>query len=455
MATFQTHLTHDSNTESVRLMYERHPYPHYPLLAKPRWQDGFLGSSLWADAVMGDHMRDFQRPAKFLSIGCGEILPYIIRQWEPSATRVTCVDLSQRSLRRAAFRTALLGRKIDYHRIDINEFLTSDANKNNTYSHIEAYGVLHHIPAHRATLLAARERLATNGIMRIMVYNSHSRDWIWQINRAFHDLQLSFYRDDDVRQARKILLGMAEVSPALAQRLEFMGRESLNHDTRFADTFMHPWECRTDINQWYAMFRECGLKPVALYDRYAELDDLPNPLWRCPTAEELTERARDRRFENNLEIWLTHLTAKPPRDTATAPQIPIPARLRLTMPPTQFKRFSETESLSFGVKLGLWQGLLRYAHRRTDPTAIRIIKGLDQSASGRLARIGIITPRMAEDAGLYERLLKPMHAAMTPPTVPDSDAALVAAKFDELTAPIPVAASKKSLARLRWLKMER
>jgi hypothetical protein len=62
---------------------------------------------------------------------------------------------------------------------------------------------------------------------------------------------------------------------------------------------------------------------------------------------------------------------------------------------------------------------------------------------------------MAEDAGLYERLLKPMHAAMTPPTVPDSDAALVAAKFDELTAPIPVAASKKSLARLRWLKMER
>jgi SAM-dependent methyltransferase len=363
-------------------------------------------------------MDDRVETRSFLSIGSGEILPYIIRQWEPSATRVTCVDLSQRSLRRATIRTAFLGRKISFHHGDIDAYLQSSLSTQRKFQHMEAYGVLHHISGHRKTMRLMRDSLADDGLIRLMVYNSHARDWIWEINRAFVDLGLSYKEDRDVQAARNLLRQLATTSPRLHYRLEQMGSSSLDHDTRFADTFMHPWESRATIKQWFDLWKSCGLRPMALYDRYAELDDLPNPLWHCPTADELAERAQDLRFENNLEVWLCHANQAPKPMSSSQNVHQMPLRLRLTLPPSQLRRFSETSTMTWGAQLILWQGLLRSIHGLKSRRVPDLLQSMDIAQAQRLARIGLITPHAARESGLYERLLAPMTSSMSPPTLP-------------------------------------
>ena len=411
----------DANTTQVQKLYERRPYPHYPLLAKPRWQDGFLGSSLFASHLVHGEATDPSSPRHFLSIGSGEILPYIIRQWEPSATKLTCVDLSKRSLDRARFRTALLGRHVEFLRGDINQLLSIGGLSHNPFHHIEAYGVLHHIPSFATTLKLMADHLAPDGVIRIMIYNGEARNWIYDINRAFANLGLRFEDDQHIEAARDLLTKVAVFSPRLTQRLKQMGPSSLENNSRFADTFMHPWESRATINQWFDAFKSAGLKPVALHDRYAELDDLPNPLWKCPTADELTERALDMRFENNLELWLVRKDSikngiQPHRNHSHVSKIPV--RLKLTMPPTRFGIFEETEGLSFGAKLALWHGFLKTIYNRVDGTYIKLLKAMDRKQAGRLARMGLILPETAHDAGIYDQLLKPMTQSMTSPTLP-------------------------------------
>ena len=41
-------------TQTVRSLYEKHPYPKYPLLARPRWVDGYLASSLFSQRLTMD-----------------------------------------------------------------------------------------------------------------------------------------------------------------------------------------------------------------------------------------------------------------------------------------------------------------------------------------------------------------------------------------------------------------
>src|SRR5206468_3870392 len=91
------------------------PYPRYPLLAKPRWQDGHLAATAFAAALA---RAAGVRPAvdratgaaggreriDVLIGGAGEILPYVIRKWEPRRHRVVALDLSATSLRRARWR---------------------------------------------------------------------------------------------------------------------------------------------------------------------------------------------------------------------------------------------------------------------------------------------------------------------------------------------------------------
>jgi SAM-dependent methyltransferase len=416
------------NTLQVQALYERRPYPHYPLWAKPLWQDGYLGSSLFSSQLLLGRARDSTATHNFLSIGPGEILPYIIRQWEPSATNLHCVDLSQRSLNRAKFRTALLGKRVSYYRDDINNLLPQQPFHQMIFDHAEAYGVLHHIPTFKTTLDLVRQRLSPNGIFRIMVYNRHARDWIWDINRAFAQLNLQFNSDRDVAVARRLLKKLALLSPRLSQRLSQMGRTSLENNSRFADTFLHPWESRASIKTWFSTFQSAGLRPMALYDRYGELDDLQNPLWKCPTAAQLTDRALDLRFENNLELWLMRDDYQAEKNKSLGqdhrPSSNIPWRLRMTLPTQRFNVFNETKTLSFTKKIAIWHGFLRTLYQSHSRSAgemsslIGTIKKLDLQTTKRLARMGLILPSVARAAGLDAELLRPLTQSMSPPELP-------------------------------------
>ncbi len=441
-------------TSQVQRLYERRPYPHYPLLAKPRWQDGYLGSSLFAHHLCHGLGFDTHLPRNFMSIGSGEILPYIIRQWESSAMKLDCVDLSQRSIRRAQFRTALLGRKIAFHCNDINILLKDGSLKARLFDHVEAYGVLHHIPNFTTTLRLIASHLTPDATVRIMVYNSPARAWIWQLNRAFNCLGLKFEADSDVQKARNLLFSLARISPRLDYRLKQLGENSLKNNTRFADTFLHPWESRSSISNWLNAFTDSGLKVCALFDRYAELDDLENPLWKFPNLNDLEERASDLRFENNLEIWLKSATSEANEksmEPSRAARQNIPVRLRLTMPPSNFQKYTETENLSFAVRLTLWHGFLKSLYGMDDPSSINIIKQLDFSAAARLARIGLILPSMAQAAGRFDELMKPLNTTVTAPILPEASNDLICPKLTTLCAAINSESQKIEQATRRLM----
>lgn len=396
-------------TTEVQSLYERRPYPHYPLLAKPRWQDGYLGSSLFARHLT-DSPADPSRPRQVLSVGSGEILPYILRKWEDSAAQLTCIDLSQRSLTRAKFRCTFAGGRVNFIRDDINHWLAHKPLEHCLFDHIEAYGVIHHIPALDQTIALLSEHLAPGGTIRIMVYNAGPRDWIWQLNRVFRQMGLSYAKDSDVERARTFLCKLAKHSPRLAQHLSHM--KSLDNDTRFADTFLHPWEARLKVDRWLELFQKNNLESYALYDRYAELDDLANPLWQMPKAKQLSDRANDYRYENNLEIWLRHTDAAPKQEAKTAP---IPMRFKTRMPPSQWNRFPETKNLNFKTLHSLWHSWLNTIYNRPDHGAEKIIQSLPKPAAQRLARIGAILRVQAEDAGRDQELLEPMVKRVSAP----------------------------------------
>ena len=95
----------DLTNTTVKKFYERYPYPNYPLLAKPLWQNGVLGSSAFARFLLGRQLKRpincFENKQEILCIGCGEIQPYVLRKMEPSHNSMYFVDFSKKSLKRA------------------------------------------------------------------------------------------------------------------------------------------------------------------------------------------------------------------------------------------------------------------------------------------------------------------------------------------------------------------
>jgi hypothetical protein len=302
-------------TDAVQKLYEKHPYPHYPIFAKPIWQDGYIGCSKFAGRIFEDVVGSraainiprgqFVRQGRsVLLVGSGEIQPYIIRKNEPADHRLLCVDLSKRSLRRARFRLLSTFRSTQFIRSDILQFLKHQGTVSGPFDHVDAYGVLHHLsnPAEVVHLLS--HNMAGNGVMRTMVYNSAARVWISQLQSAFRLLGLNAVHSKDVKLVRGLLRDLAEVSPVLRERFAAMGDATLNNFARIADTFMHTREAKISAQSWFQMFQSAGLKLFAMLDRYAELDDLPNPLWVVPEIDQLKTKIEDGSFKNNLELWM-------------------------------------------------------------------------------------------------------------------------------------------------------
>ena len=404
-------------TEAVRSLYERHPYPRYPLFARPRWQEGYLACSAFSARLASD-LTGAVAPkdgATVLIAGGGEILPYVIRRLEPTSRRLISIDLSRRSINRARLRLALARGKAELRRGDVNDYLAT-GEPGQVFSHIDAYGVLHHLPNPTATLSLIAQRLAPGGTARIMVYNSRARDWIWHLQRFHALLGVDGLNGGDLAAARKLLGRLAEVLPALQGRLKQMGAATIANDARFADTFLHPREARVDIATWFCALEKCGLKAVGLFDRYAELDDLPNPLWRCPTTAELSDRADDRRFENNLELFVV----KPGVKNRVAPAEPgfgIEERpgVGLSFPPRAWFTFNETRHLGLATRLKLWRNHRRWTLTGESGDLDDVLKKMPEAAASRLARLGAVLPGQVRDDALREALKAPLAAVMESP----------------------------------------
>lgn len=417
----------DAILGAVRDLYERHPYPRYPLLARPRWQDGYLAHSGFAASLAADvggtAMRQTPLPrgerVQVLIGGSGEILPYIIRKWEPRSHRVISLDLSRQSLIRARWRLFGSLKPSEFVHGDLDQYL--DRAPAGSFVHADAYGVVHHMADPGATLARLGRCLAPGGTLRLMVYNTEARRFILHLQRAFAMLGLTPAKDDDLHLARRLLRLAAKDSPALTDRLALIGNPTLANDARFADLFLHPREARLSLARWWSILAAAQLDPVGLVDRYGELDDLPNPLWRVPTLAELTPRVADRRFENNLELFLVRRggTKHAATSTSTARKA-----FSLSTGPRLWYSFDETRALTLTTRLGLWRAHRAWTEQRLATWSSKDYARLPEPALARLARLGAILPGQL-DSDAQRVAMAPLEASVDAPDKAASPTSLV------------------------------
>jgi SAM-dependent methyltransferase len=402
----------DAVTASVERLYEMFPYPRYPLLARPRWQDGYLTSSLFAArlraraAPLAGGSAGRREAVSILLGGSGEILPYVVRKWEPWGNHVLSLDLSRTSLRRARLRLGPLAPGSSFVHEDLATWLAHRAAGGAApFDHVDAFGVLHHMPDPGEALRLVAANLAPGGTMRLMVYNSPARAWIHEVQALLRMLRVSPFAAEDRAFARRFVNALGRTLPALGERLAQMGGEMLRNEARFVDAFLHTREARLSFERWRDLVAGAGLEAYGLFDRYAELDDLANPLWHMPDWSALAARAADGRFENNLELFLAKPGEAPPSLAARSH----PRRLFLKAPPRTWFEYRETRSVDLATRWRIWHAFLRGA--RID----RLVDRLTRPALQRLARLGAIVPMQLGSAPQRALAAATLCSSMDPP----------------------------------------
>jgi len=401
-----------SINQAVQGMYEAFPYPDYSLFIPLRWQEAYASGSLFAQRLLqlkqGQSSQAMGRP-RILIAGCGDVQTAIISRWEPRAHRLVGVDLSRPSLRKAQLRSWLLLRPMDFRNLNLED---SAADLGHSYFHIDAYGMLHHLANPARGLTTLSQALMPGGTMRIMVYNSRARQWMFQISRVFALLGLSAYEPKDLRQAAQLLKLFARTLPALQERIDAM-QGIIQEPARLVDAFFHEREARLSLDYWLKAIQAAGLSMMGLMDRYAELDDLPNPLLQIPTQNQLQARIDDLRFENNLEFYLS----KPQPQSAGALTFPAPLNLRRRLPPLAWQRYAETRSLGKLDLWQLWQTFLTYNFQGRSNYLDRWALRLNPQALQRLSRLGALFPDQFQSRELKKLLIAPMQTFMEAPAL--------------------------------------
>lgn len=399
----------------VKAQYEAYPYPNYNLCLPLRTQEAYASHSLFAARLLeqlgiGPAVRRDPSP-RILLAGCGDIFPYMATFWEPRPHRLMAVDLSARNLARARLRCLPRLRRIEWRQGNLED---PDFALPGGFSHIDSYGVLHHLAHPAGALRRFGSLLLPGGTARIMVYNVEARHWIRHVRGAFALLGLSPFRSGDLRSARGLLDRLAGVSPALRERFAPMRGGAFANRSRFVDTFFHAREARLDLDDWLRAIGDAGLRVVGVFDRNGELDDLANPLLEVPEARAWRERIADRRFENDFELYL----AKPgPERNAEArtEKRGLPSPRFLNAPPRTWFAYAETHSIPWILRRRIWSRFLRGLRGPGTVPADSWAGRLPTGALQRLGRLGALFPDDFRSPELRDLLRRPLHASMEPP----------------------------------------
>jgi SAM-dependent methyltransferase len=347
-----------------------------------------------------------------LIVGCGDTMPYIIRHLEPGHHKIYALDLSKHNLERAKLRLWRTLRSVTFIQSDLIHFARTSSLR---FDHIDCYGVLHHTANPLKAIELISGLLKPYATLRLMVYNSNARQWIYHISRAFSLLGLSVFRKPDITNAIRILDLISKSNPIMHDRLYASGILKTIHIPRIADTFFHPREARLDLKSYLHALEINNISINGLWDRYGELDDLANPLWTAPSATSLSDRALDLRFENNLELFCHKQHGSKPEDLSI-PMLKYSHYLKLItkQPPRHWFSFDETRDLPWQTKYLIWKihldtlynGHSTYLDQLLNPLGIRTLQ--------RLARTGAILPIQAMSSKLRKRLWEPIHSSMEP-----------------------------------------
>lgn len=395
----------------VRHMYEDYPYPAYPLWAPLRWQEAYQGSAHFAASIASHASLSHTKKPQVLIAGCGETQPYILRKIEPSQNHLEAVDISQTSIRRAKLRLLWEPKKVKLIQQDLDVYLCSQAE---SFDHIDCYGVLHHLANPSHTLQLLYNSMKPGGTLRLMVYNDKARGWIFHIKRALQLLGFDPYKPSHIKNTQDFLRSLSYWLPNLQKKLGGMGARTLSNPARLVDTFFHAREARIPLSDWFRAIQRIGFIQCGLFDRYAELDDLPNPLWKMPHVSQLSERAKDKRFENNIELYLQRGSNISLLKTKSRKNKNRFLQHYLKSPPSFWFQFKETQQIPLNLRQRIWWHHISNVYRNNDSTMDRLLGELSMEARQRLARLGAINIKQVGSSNYREQMLEPMWSMEVP-----------------------------------------
>lgn len=260
--------------------YERHPYPHYPLLASVRRYDTYAMNltALWA-RFNGELLPE--QDGKILLSGCGAFAPYPMALANPKA-EITGVDLAQHNLQRARLH-CLLHRRLNVS-LQQGDFLDPTVTPG-PYHFIEAFGVLHHLDDPAVGIRALEQRLLPDGILRVMVYGRYARQEAESVRRAMRLLK--------VRDVAAIKRMLKKAAPGSRLKGYVDAAWEAKNDSGLADLFLHPNVKTYRIDEFMELVGQSGLKPLL----FTHLDALADP-----EQEIIRLRECDRRRETRANI---------------------------------------------------------------------------------------------------------------------------------------------------------
>lgn len=394
-------ITISSALPGVASFYNLFPYPNYPLWLPLNWKQAYLNRAGFSWSLA--NYRPSKQTTRILIAGCGDTSAYIHRKLEPSSHVLDACDLSKRNLSRSKIRLLMSTRKVNW----ICENILNFSNQTQHYDHIECIGVLHHMHSPKQGLQSLSGGLKPGATMRLMVYNPQAREWIWQVRKIFQHLNIDPFYRADLKLAKLLLLKIQTYLKNFPAQYQTI-KNSLSNDSSFVDRFLHPIETRIDFRKWIENFEASELELLGIFDRYAELDDLENPLWRAPKPQEILDRCYDLRFENNFEFFLRKKTPLLNKDGAD-----LKYEGKLAYPRSWFS-FNETRKIPIDLRYRLLGMHLNCLNKDRPSLIDPIFKDIGSDAFKRLCRIGAILPSQIESSELFElgkqRLQTTMHA---------------------------------------------
>jgi SAM-dependent methyltransferase len=240
-----------SETEAVRVFYERMPYPA-PLTSLDEHRDLYKNPDRRRAAF--HLMWPAEQPREnreILVAGCGtsQAARYALR--EPDA-RITAIDISDTSLRH----TRDLQRKYNLENLELHRLPIENVQDiGRSFDLVICTGVLHHLPDPDRGLCALREVLRPNGAMRVMVYARYGRAGIYMMQEYCRLLGISASAED-----LRCLGGTLEALPAnhpisgvLSRATDFRRPEAI------ADALLHPQDRAYTVPELYAWLDRCGM----------------------------------------------------------------------------------------------------------------------------------------------------------------------------------------------------
>lgn len=257
--------------------YERHPYPHYPLLASVRRYDTYAMNltALWG-RFNGELLPE--QEGKILLSGCGAFAPYPMSLANPRA-EITGVDLARHNLQRARLH-CLLHRRFNVDLLQ-GDFLDPSVTPG-PYHFIEAFGVLHHLDDPAAGMRALEQRLLPGGILRVMVYGRYARQEAESVRRAMRLLKVQ-----DVAAIKRML---KKAAPGSRLRSYVDAAWEAKNDSGLADMFLHPNVTTYRIDEFMELVGQSGLQPLL----FTHLDALADPQQEISRLRELDRRRETR-----------------------------------------------------------------------------------------------------------------------------------------------------------------